>query len=286
MKVSVPGMPVTLLNMSKNDIYKMVSGDKMDVKMNIFQRLWETLRHLFWSDKQTEAYKLLFNFVNNQTGNINASEYFTGAINENEREKFINSLELFNKLKTCAKNPDELVAKGNMRWVAQTFGDIELSVTFFIEKNKICTQTLQLHKGQGNLGVDLRKAYLPGVDMRDCYLGKKTMKGSNDILYERPGWNANLGGATPDGATPDGANPDGANLDGAILDGATVNGATSLYDEVIIINKIPPKKIDTKGVATEEVATKKVLLNKLLTTQLLNEPESAKVEGAGTPLQP
>lgn len=193
MKVSVPGMPVTLLNMSKNDIYKMVSGDKMDVKMNIFQRLWETLRHLFWSDKQTEAYKLLFNFVNNQTGNINASEYFTGAINENEREKFINSLELFNKLKTCAKNPDELVAKGNMRWVAQTFGDIELSVTFFIEKNKICTQTLQLHKGQGNLGVDLRKAYLPGVDMRDCYLGKKTMKGSNDILYERPGWNANLG---------------------------------------------------------------------------------------------
>lgn len=114
-----------------------------------------------------------------------------------------------------------------MRWVAQTFGDIELSVTFFIEKNKICTQTLQLHKGQGNLGVDLRKAYLPGVDMRDCYLGKKTMKGSNDILYERPGWNANLGGATPDGATPDGANPDGANLDGAILDGATVNGATS-----------------------------------------------------------
>ncbi len=35
MKVSVPGMPVTLLNMSKNDIYKMVSGDKMDVKMNL-----------------------------------------------------------------------------------------------------------------------------------------------------------------------------------------------------------------------------------------------------------
>ncbi|HAX4944075.1 TPA: UDP pyrophosphate phosphatase, partial [Escherichia coli] len=258
----------TLLNMSNNDIYKMVSGDKMDMKMNIFQRLWETLRHLFWSDKQTEAYKLLFNFVNNQTGNINASEYFTGAINENEREKFINSLELFNKLKTCAKNPDELVAKGNMRWVAQIYGDIELSVTFFIEKNKICTQTLQLHKGSGNLGVDLRKAYLPGVDMRNCYLGKKTMKGKDEILYDKPGWNANLGGATPDGANLSGATPDGANLDGA-----TVNGATSLYDEVIIINKITPKKIDTKGVATEEVATKKVLLNKLLTTQLLNEPE-------------
>ena len=44
MKVSVPGMPATLLNMSNNDIYKMVSGDKIDVKMNIFQRLWETLR--------------------------------------------------------------------------------------------------------------------------------------------------------------------------------------------------------------------------------------------------
>ena len=87
MKVSVPGMPATLLNMSNNDIYKMVSGDKMDVKMNIFQRLWETLRHLFWSDKQPEAYKLLFNFVNNKAGNINASEYFTGAIDENEREK-------------------------------------------------------------------------------------------------------------------------------------------------------------------------------------------------------
>lgn len=131
MKVSVPGMPATLLNMSNNDIYKMVSGDKMDVKMNIFQRLWETLRHLFWSDKQPEAYKLLFNFVNNKAGNINASEYFTGAIDENEREKFINSLELFNKLKTCAKNPDEMVAKANMCWDTQIYGDIELSVTFF-----------------------------------------------------------------------------------------------------------------------------------------------------------
>ncbi|HEI2583809.1 TPA: UDP pyrophosphate phosphatase, partial [Escherichia coli] len=189
MKVSVPGMPATLLNMSNNDIYKMVSGDKMDMKMNIFQRLWETLRHLFWSDKQPEAYKLLFNFVNNQAGNINASEYFTGAIDENEREKFINSLELFNKLKTCAKNPDELVAKGNMRWVAQTFGDIELSVTFLIENNEICTLTLQLCKGLGSLGVDLRKAYLPGVDMRNCYLGKKTII-DKKALYLEPGWNA------------------------------------------------------------------------------------------------
>ncbi len=172
MKVSVPGMPVTLLNMSKNDIYKMVSGDKMDVKMNIFQRLWETLRHLFWSDKQTEAYKLLFNFVNNQTGNINASEYFTGAINENEREKFINSLELFNKLKTCAKIRMSW-SQGQYALGRPDLRGYRVKCHFFIEKNKICTQTLQLHKGQGNLGVDLRKAYLPGVDMRDCYLGKK-----------------------------------------------------------------------------------------------------------------
>ncbi|EOO9052001.1 T3SS effector EspY1 [Escherichia coli] len=252
MKVSVPGMPVTLLNMSNNDIYKMVSGDKMDVKMNIFQRLWETLRHLFWSDKQTEAYKLLFNFVNNQTGNINASEYFTGAINENEREKFINSLELFNKLKTCAKNPDELVAKGNMRWVAQAFGDIELSVTFLIENNEICTQTLQLCKGLGSLGVDLRKAYLPGVDMRNCYLGKKTII-DKKALYLEPGWNATL--------------------DGAILD-----GATPLYAEVIIINKITPKKIDTEEIATKEIDTEEITTiqstaEKLLPTQLLNDPE-------------
>ncbi|EFH3870698.1 UDP pyrophosphate phosphatase [Escherichia coli] len=258
MKVSVPGMPVTLLNMSNNDIYKMVSGDKMDVKMNIFQRLWETLRHLFWSEKQTEAYKLLFNFVNNQTGNINASEYFTGAVNENEKEKFINSLELFNQLKACAKNPDEMVAKGNMRWVAETYGDIELSVTFFIEKNKICTQTLQLHKGPGNLGVDLGEAYLPGVDMRNCYLGKKTMKDGIENLYKKPGWNAYLGGATLDGAI----------LDGAILDGATVDGATSLYAEVIIINKITPKKIDT-----EEIAVKQSTAEEIIATQLLNEPE-------------
>lgn len=187
MKVSVPGMPTTLLNMSNNDIYKMVSGDKIDVKLNIFQRLWETLRHLFWSDKQTEAYKLLFNFVNKKAGNINASKYFTGAVNENEKEKFINSLEIFNKLKTCAKNPDEMVAKGNMRWVAEIYGDIELSVTFFIENKEICTQTLQLHKGPGNLGVDLGEAYLPGVDMRNCYFGKKTMKGKDEILYEQPG---------------------------------------------------------------------------------------------------
>ncbi len=188
MKVSVPGMPATLLNMSNNDIYKMVSGDKIDVKMNIFQRLWETLRHLFWSDKQPEAYTLLFNFVNNKVGNINASEYFTGAIDENEREKFINSLELFNKLKTCAKNPDEMVAKANMCWDTQIYGDIELSVTFLIEKNEICTQTLKLCKGLGSLGVDLRKAYLPGVDMRNCYLGPNIMKGNDKSLY----WN--LGG--------------------------------------------------------------------------------------------
>ena len=252
MKVSVPGMPATLLNMSNNDIYKMVSGDKMDVKMNIFQRLWETLRHLFWSDKQPEAYKLLFNFVNNKAGNINASEYFTGAIDENEREKFIHSLELFNKLKTCAKNPDEMVAKGNMRWVAQAFGDIELSVTFLIENNEICTQTLQLHKGPGNLGVDLGEAYLPGVDMRNCYLGKKTII-DKKALYLEPGWNANL---------------DGATLDGAILDGATVDGATRLYAEVIIINKITPKKIVTEGVATKQSTAEK-----LLPTQLLNDPE-------------
>ncbi|MES1771054.1 pentapeptide repeat-containing protein [Escherichia coli] len=203
MKVSVPGMPATLLNMSKNDIYKMVSGDKMDVKMNIFQRLWETLRHLFWSDKQPEAYKLLFNFVNNKAGNINASEYFTGAIDENEREKFINSLELFNKLKTCAKNPDEMVAKANMCWDTQIYGDIELSVTFLIENNEICTQTLKLCKGLGSLGVDLRNAYLPGVDMRNCYLGKKTII-DNNVLYLEPGWNANLEGAILEGAILDG----------------------------------------------------------------------------------
>ncbi len=262
MKVSVPGMPATLLNMSNNDIYKMVSGDKIDVKMNIFQRLWETLRHLFWPDKQPEAYKLLFNFVNNKAGNINASEYFAGAIDENEREKFINSLELFNKLKTCAKNPDEMVAKGNMRWVAQAFGDIELSVTFLIENNEICTQTLQLCKGLGSLGVDLRKAYLPGVDMRNCYLGKKTII-DKKALYLEPGWNANL---------------DGATLDGAILDGATVDGATSLYAEVIIINKITPKKIDTEEIATKEIDTEEITTiqstaEKLLPTQLLNDPE-------------
>ncbi|HBA7536778.1 TPA: UDP pyrophosphate phosphatase [Escherichia coli] len=252
MKVSVPGMPATLLNMSNNDIYKMVSGDKIDVKMNIFQRLWETLRHLFWPDKQPEAYKLLFNFVNNKAGNINASEYFAGAIDENEREKFINSLELFNKLKTCAKNPDEMVAKGNMRWVAQAFGDIELSVTFLIENNEICTQTLQLCKGLGSLGVDLRKAYLPGVDMRNCYLGKKTII-DKKALYLEPGWNANLDGATLDGATP-------------------------LYAEVIIINKITPKKIDTEEIATKEIDTEEITTiqstaEKLLPTQLLNDPE-------------
>lgn len=95
---------------------------------------------------------------------------------------------------------------------------------------------MQLHKGPGNLGVDLREAYLPGVDMRDCYFGLKTMKGHNKVLYLEPGWNANL---------------DGATLYGSILDGATVDGATHLYDEVIIINKITPKKI-----ATEEIATK------------------------------
>ena len=103
MKVSVPGMPTTLLNMSNNDIYKMVSGDKIDVKLNIFQRLWETLRHLFWSDKQTEAYKLLFNFVNKKAGNINAFKILYWGFNENEKEKFINSLEIFNKLKNMRK---------------------------------------------------------------------------------------------------------------------------------------------------------------------------------------
>lgn len=239
MKVSVPGMPATLLNMSNNDIYKMVSGDKMDVKMNIFQRLWETLRHLFWSDKQPEAYKLLFNFVNNKVGNINASEYFTGAIDENEREKFINSLELFNKLKTCAKNPDEMVAKANMCWDTQIYGDIELSVTFLIENNEICTQTLKLCKGLGSLGVDLRKAYLPGVDMRNCYLGPKIMKGNDKSLYLEPGWNANL---------------DGATLDGTNLDGT----------DAIIINKITTKKIATEEITTQQSTAEEIIANAII----------------------
>ena len=238
MKVSVQGMPATLLNMSNNDIYKMVSGDKMDVKMNIFQRLWETLRHLFWSDKQPEAYKLLFNFVNNKAGNINASEYFTGAIDENEREKFINSLELFNKLKTCAKNPDEMVAKANMCWDTQIYGDIELSVTFLIENNEICTQTLKLCKGLGSLGVDLRNAYLPGVDMRNCYLGKKTII-DNNVLYLEPGWNANL---------------EGAILEGAILDGT----------DAIIINKITTKKIATEEITTKQSTAEEITDNAII----------------------
>lgn len=238
MKVSVPGMPATLLNMSNNDIYKMVSGDKMDVKMNIFQRLWETLRHLFWSDKQPEAYKLLFNFVNNKAGNINASEYFTGAIDENEREKFINSLELFNKLKTCAKNPDEMVEKANMCWDTQIYGDIELSVTFLIENNEICTQTLKLCKGLGSLGVDLRNAYLPGVDMRNCYLGKKTII-DNNVLYLEPGWNANL---------------EGAILEGAILDGT----------DAIIINKITTKKIATEEITTKQSTAEEIIANAII----------------------
>lgn len=185
--------------------------------------------------------------MNKKAGNINASKYFTGAVDENEKEKFIHSLELFNELKTCAKNPDEMVAKGKMRWVAEIYGDIELSVTFFIENKEICTQTLQLHKGPGNLGVDLGEAYLPGVDMRDCYFGKKTII-DKKALYLEPGWNANL---------------DGATLDGAILD-----GATRLYAEVIIINKITPKKIVTEGVATKQSTAEK-----LLPTQLLNDPE-------------
>ena len=136
-----------------------------------------------------------------------------------------------------------MVAKGNMRWVAEIYGDIELSVTFFIENKEICTQTLQLHKGPGNLGVDLGEAYLPGVDMRNCYFGKKTMKGKDEILYEQPGWNANL-------------------------DGATVDGAIHLYDEVIIIYKITPRKI-----ATEEIATKQSTAEEIIATQLLNDPE-------------
>lgn len=70
--------------------------------------------------------------------------------------------------------------------------------------------------------------------MRNCYFGKKTMKGKDEILYEQPGWNANL--------------------DGAILD-----GAIHLYDEVIIIYKITPKKL----------ILKKLLLNKVLLKKLL-----------------
>lgn len=69
------------------------------------------------------------------------------------------------------------------------------------------------------------------------------MKGKDEILYEQPGWNANL--------------------DGAILD-----GAIHLYDEVIIIYKITPKKIDT-----EEIATKQSTAEEIIATQLLNDPE-------------
>lgn len=171
--------------------------------------------------------------MNNKAGNINASEYFTGAIDENEREKFINSLELFNKLKTCAKNPDEMVAKANMCWDTQIYGDIELSVTFLIENNEICTLTLQLCKGLGSLGVDLRNAYLPGVDMRNCYLGKKTII-DNNVLYLEPGWNANL--------------------EGAILDGT----------DAIIINKITTKKIATEEITTKQSTAEEIIANAII----------------------
>lgn len=64
------------------------------------------------------------------------------------------------------------------------------------------------------------------------------MKGKDEILYEQPGWNANLG------------------------------GAIHLYDGVIIIYKITPKKIDT-----EEIATKQSTAEEIIATQLLNDPE-------------
>ncbi len=115
MKVSVPCMPATLLNMSNNDIYKMVSGDKMDMKMNIFQRLWETLRHLFWSDKQTEAYKLLFNFVNKRLATSTPQNTLLG-LSTRMRKKSLSIVWNYSmNSKHAQKNPDEMVAKGNMR---------------------------------------------------------------------------------------------------------------------------------------------------------------------------
>ncbi|MCC7862017.1 pentapeptide repeat-containing protein, partial [Escherichia coli] len=141
-------------------------------------------------------------------------------------------------LKTCAKNLDEMVAKANMCWDTQIYGDIELSVTFLIENNEICTQTLKLCKGLGSLGVDLRNAYLPGVDMRNCYLGKKTII-DNNVLYLEPGWNANL---------------EGAILEGAILDGT----------DAIIINKITTKKIATEEITTKQSTAEEITDNAII----------------------
>ncbi len=50
-----------------------------------------------------------------------------------------------------------------MSWVAQTFGDIELSVTFFIENKEICTQTLQLHKGPVTWALILERLTFPAL---------------------------------------------------------------------------------------------------------------------------
>lgn len=120
-----------------------------------------------------------------------------------------------------------------MCWDTQIYGDIELSVTFLIEKNEICTQTLKLCKGLGSLGVDLRNAYLPGVDMRNCYLGKKTII-DNNVLYLEPGWNANL--------------------EGAILDGT----------DAIIINKITTKKIATEEITTKQSTAEEIIANAII----------------------
>lgn len=62
------------------------------------------------------------------------------------------------------KNPDEMVAKANMCWDTQIYGDIELSVTFLIEKNEICTHDVEAVQGIGSLALILGKAIIPGVD--------------------------------------------------------------------------------------------------------------------------
>lgn len=193
-QISIPASNTTKdPGLTNSQIIRIVNLVKKTENMNIFEELWETLRNLFRSDKhsQTAARQILkdaFYFQNCD----DYSKYFTGAVDEKARDRFIHWLINFNKLKEHAIDPEMMQARGSIS------PDNMLCVSFYIGNIEIYTQKLQLGISPSTGGIDLSNAYLSGISLNGACLRKADL--SNAEMNKISLCSSNLLGADLHGA--------------------------------------------------------------------------------------
>ena len=220
--------------LTNSQISEMINMINKTGKMNIFEKPWAALRHLFRSDKhsQSAARQILKDAIYLQNCG-DYSEYFTGAVDRNASNKLIHWLAKFNKIKELAINPEQIVAEGEIS------SEGTLSVRFFIGDTLIHIQDLQLEKSTRTGGINLSHAYLSGVSLCGAYLCKADLSNAemdNICLFGTDLRGANLNNADLYRADLRNTNLDGANLNNANLRKTHVDTNTNIFPADAIID--------------------------------------------------